>query len=491
MTLGELSQRLRRADFVDGLGIYVGPHEVALVHVTKRLFQVSLRGSAVHPLPGVDDPAARRQALAQAVLAYTREQKVDVRRTYVCVPRSEAAFNRVLLPAAARENLAQVIEYELENLIPLARDEVYYDYSARDHGDERLEVLLMCIPKQVVQGYLDALDDAQVRPRGIVLASTAIADFLAFCRGETSGSIGILVTAPGATEVALMKQGRLVASQLVPEGRAGEASALSRSLSRQLAEEQLDPDEVPLYAWPLANGGGPAGVLPGEADLLPLARGRLEAPEPFFETREPAILPALGAALDAVREGTVPVNLLPAEGRKGYEEGLSLVTVVLVALTAVLLVVWGASALVKDVTLRRQVQAQLEAAEPQVREVKSLQNEIEQLQKEIDALNAGQDTRVTQLLKELTELIPPDAYLTMFNYRSGRITIDGQARSASDLITALEKSKRFRNVTFSSPTTKAGDKERFSIVAEVARGGGERKTKGGGNGGGNAEEGES
>jgi len=30
MTIGELSQRLRRADFLDGLGIYVGPHEVAL-----------------------------------------------------------------------------------------------------------------------------------------------------------------------------------------------------------------------------------------------------------------------------------------------------------------------------------------------------------------------------------------------------------------------------------------------------------------------------
>jgi hypothetical protein len=49
------------------------------------------------------------------------------------------------------------------------------------------------------------------------------------------------------------------------------------------------------------------------------------------------------------------------------------------------------------------------------------------------------------------------------------VTIDGQADMASDLITALDKSKTFRNVTFSSPTTKAGDKERFSIVAELAR----------------------
>ena len=47
--------------------------------------------------------------------------------------------------------------------------------------------------------------------------------------------------------------------------------------------------------------------------------------------------------------------------------------------------------------------------------------------------------------------------------------MDGQATSASDLIATLEKSKRFRNVAFTSPTTRAGDKERFALGAEVSR----------------------
>ncbi|MCI0347080.1 MAG: pilus assembly protein PilM, partial [Chloroflexi bacterium] len=181
MTFAELSQRLKRADFVDGLGIYVGAHEVALAHLHKRFFQVAVRAIRTAPLPGADQPDERRQTLTRTVAEFTRTRGVDARRTVLCVPRSEAAFNRVLLPAAAKENLAQVLEYEIENLIPLPREEIYYDYSARDHGDDRLEVLLMCIPRQVVQGYLDALEQAMVRPRGIVLASTAIADFLAFC----------------------------------------------------------------------------------------------------------------------------------------------------------------------------------------------------------------------------------------------------------------------------------------------------------------------
>jgi general secretion pathway protein L len=162
------------------------------------------------------------------------------------------------------------------------------------------------------------------------------------------------------------------------------------------------------------------------------------------------------------------VNLLPVEGRRGADEGLSLTTVVLVALTALLLLVWGGSTLVKDALLRRQLQAQIESIEPEVREVKALQADVERLQRELDTLSEGQEPRVTPLLKDLTELVPNDAYLTGLNLRGDKLSIDGQARSASDLITALEKSKHFKNVTFSSPTTKQGDKERFSIVAEAA-----------------------
>lgn len=467
MTLAQWSQRLRRADFIDGLGVYVGPATVALAAVRKRLFRISLRQTAELPLPQPADGAARLEALTEAVAGFVREHGIDASRTFLSLPRREAAFNRVILPAAARENLPQVLEYELENLVPLPKEDVYYDYSTRSLGEERIEVLLMCIPRRVVHGYLEALARADVRPRGIVLASTAVADFLSFCRGDSEDPMGLLVQENGATEIALLAGGKLVASQLVPERRANEPQAVLRALGRQLADEAVASEELALFRWRSANGTAPAD-LPGETALVELARGRLEAPEDFFTEGTITLLPALGAALEAVREGTVPVNLLPPEERRGTDEGLSITTVVLVALTALLLLVWGASALTKDVTLRRQVRAQLESVEPQVREVRLLQSEIEQLQKELDILSAGQDPVVTPLLQQLTELVPPDAYLTTLTLRGGKLTLDGQARSASEVLTALERSKRFRSVSFSSPTTKTGDKERFSLVAELA-----------------------
>jgi Tfp pilus assembly protein PilN len=468
VTLSELSQRLRRADFLDGLGIYVGPHEVALAHVKKRFFSVWLRHARTFPLPPAGMAAERRQALAQAVLTFAREYRVDTGWAYLSVPRAEVALSRVVLPAAARENLAQVLEYEVDHLVPLPRDQVYYDYSVRELGEDRLEVLVVSIARAAAQAYLDALEDAFVRPRGIVLASTAIADYLAFCRGGTDAPVGLLLGAAEGVELALLVGGRLVASQLLPSHRVSGAAELSRSLARQLADGALAPEQVHLYRWELTNGAGPTLPPVGDGDLLTLAAGRLKAPPEFFETHETALLPAVGAALDAVREGTRPVNLLPKEGRRGYDEGIPLATLPLFAAMVLLFLVWMGSGLVKEYLDARQVAADLAAIAPKVHAVRNLQDEIARQSKELETLNKGQDRRVTVLLEQMSSVIPADAYLTSFTLRGKRITIDGFARSASDIITALEKAKHFKDVQFTSPTTRTGDKERFAIVAEVS-----------------------
>lgn len=458
---------MRRPDFLDGIGVFVGATEVALAGVSKRLFQVRLREARIVSLPPPAQAAERKQALTNAVREFVAAQEIDPSHAVLCVPRAEAAVTRVLLPAAAQENLAQVLEYEMENLVPLPREEVYWDYSVRPLGIERIEVLLVCVPRETIRGYLDALEEAGVKPRSIGLPSTALADYLTFCRGDVAPGMGVLVETPDATEIALFAEGRLVASQLVPRASAADAMVLERSLARQLADELLEAERTSVYQWSLANGQSVAAPL-GEANLVEMARTRLTAAEGFFTDTAPAALPAVGAALGAVREGVSRLNLLPEENRQAFDEGPSIVTWVLLVASVILLVVWGASGMVKDAMLRREVQARLAEVEPDVREVKTIQNDIDQLQQQVDILSA-QEGRVTTLLKELTDLIPADAYLTSLNLRGGRLTLDGQARSASDIITALEKSKRFKNVTFSSPTTRQGDKERFALTAEVLK----------------------
>jgi general secretion pathway protein L len=463
VTGAEFVQRLRRADLVEGLGVYVAPTSLALAHVRKRVFQVSVQATEVSALPGVAEPDRRGAAFVSAVTRFVEEHHVDTRRASLVLPRTLAMFNRVLLPLAASENLAQVLEYEIENLIPMPRDEVHYDFSWRPHGDERIEVLLMCLPLAVVREYLDLLAQADVHPRRITLASVALAEYAAFCANGSGRVTGLLVNEGEAMEVALVRAGRLLTSQFLPAFSGQTEDVLGVAIGRVLGEHRVKGDEVQFWSWGVDGTPEVSGF--GSAPLAELTQEHFEGPA----TWPVGALPAVGAGLAAVREGSVSVNLLPSTERGGSEDGLSLATLALVGVMGVLLLVWGVSALVKDELLRRSVNADVAAIVPQVEEVRRLQDEIANLNGQIEILASGDDARATDLLSELTELIPSDAYLTTLTLRAGRVTMDGHAKSASDIITALEKSKRFKKVSFSSPTTRAGDQERFALVAELAR----------------------
>ena len=69
------------------------------------------------------------------------------------------------------------------------------------------------------------------------------------------------------------------------------------------------------------------------------------------------------------------------------------------------------------------------------------------------------------MLKNLTDVLPADAWLTTLTLDAKGIELVGQAASASTLIPLLENSPRFERVEFSSPVTRGRDKEQFRIRA--------------------------
>ena len=467
MTLSDLTQRLSRADLLDGIGVYVAPDRVALAHLRKRLFRVQLLDVAVHPLPPAGQVDARRQALLDAVSHFAGTRRGAVQRACIVLPRRAAMMTRVVLPAAARDNLGEVLSYEIENLVPLPKDEVHYVYVPREQRGERVEVLLASLPRAVVEEHTTLLEQAGVRVRSLELACTALADYVLFCRGSDVGPLGLMIPEGEDLELALVHEHRLCSSQVMPMDRLN-GGALEQAFVRQFAEEQLQPSDVTMVGYGLRNGVADYAQWKDD-ELLGLAAGRLDDDGGRLAGSDAALLPAIGGALAAVREQAVPFNLLPDDQRRAAEEGPSLATMGLASLVLVLALVLGLSLLVKQRLLLRDMEAQVAELAPKVREVRGLQEEIEHIQEQLKILSAGEDVRATRVLRDLTELVPKEAYLTTLTLRQGKVTMDGQATLASDLITTLEKSKRFKQVQFSSPTTRAGDKERFALSAEVAR----------------------
>ena len=78
--------------------------------------------------------------------------------------------------------------------------------------------------------------------------------------------------------------------------------------------------------------------------------------------------------------------------------------------------------------------------------------------------------RPLPVLRDLTDLLPTDAWLTTASFDQKGVELTGQAAAASALIPVLENSPRLERVEFASPVTRGRDKEQFRIRAawEVA-----------------------
>jgi len=128
------------------------------------------------------------------------------------------------------------------------------------------------------------------------------------------------------------------------------------------------------------------------------------------------------------------------------------------------------------------ISRQQNLAERLDREVASVKAEAEQslaLRRELDegAADAGflidaknDRPSITEVLAELTRLIPDQSYIIQLEIREGTIQLHGLADKASDLLALLDRSPLFASPEFRSSVTRdpREGKERFQIAVELS-----------------------
>ena len=88
-------------------------------------------------------------------------------------PASRALRTPVTLPLAAERNLAEVIGFEFERLVPFSRSDVYYAYrvTARDKQAQALRIELTVLPRSEVAKLSQAVETL-----GLLVAGLEVAD---------------------------------------------------------------------------------------------------------------------------------------------------------------------------------------------------------------------------------------------------------------------------------------------------------------------------
>lgn len=226
------------------------------------------KGSSLQPIGEV--PSAPRDAQGQrnagqaaAVDRILRDAGLEGGEVWLVLPRDKVLRRTVELPAAAAENLREVLGFEMDRHTPFKANEVYFDYRVvdRDAAKKRLRVDLVVVPRALADEARQMLDGWGVAPDRIGVAEPGKAprddvDLLpaeaAPSRGGTLRRINLALAALlVALAVAALyipyqrSQARLAATeQALDEVRAAalEASSLQERVTSTVARTRLLTD---------------------------------------------------------------------------------------------------------------------------------------------------------------------------------------------------------------------------------------------------------
>lgn len=128
--------------------------------------------------------------------------------TIVGVPTSRSFSRTFTVPADAEKNLADAVQIETDQYIPIPSSALYIDYEIIERTKEELTVIMSAVPKVLVDNCLAASEAAGLRPIMVEPGINAVARVL---QATEEGHLTTLIIdiGPASTDIAILDGGAI------------------------------------------------------------------------------------------------------------------------------------------------------------------------------------------------------------------------------------------------------------------------------------------
>jgi Tfp pilus assembly protein PilN len=437
---------------------------LAIVLLQDRMAVTALLGERVEAFTiATENPAAvLREELAA--------RQLTPRSVSLALSRSAVFVRPMELPVVGGD-MREMVRLNLDGHLPSAGDETAFDFvplPAEADGGRREEtlqrVLVVAAEPRAVEAALRLAEESRLRPVSLTVASH---DLLALARPDRGQRVVWVHRAGANADVLCLFGSSLLLSRAAPApDDAALADEVRRSLSavrwRDCDAIWVSGDILPELSALTALG--PPVTQPAYPDRM---LGRLAALSPEDRGGQ-----ELALAVASGRRGR-PLDLLPLAMRPRRITRAQGITLAVASGTALLLLT---ALLVPGLREQRQlsrINNEITRLDPQVRSVERVVRDLERKRKLLGTITGIETSALRPLpvLRELTDLLPTDTWLTTLSFDQKGVELTGQAAAASALIPLLENSPRLERVEFASPVTRGRDKEQFRIRAAWEAGG--------------------
>ena len=460
--------------FDSSLGIDFRQNHLILTFLKRSLGKIRLVDYGIHPIFPESQKEEREAQVISLVNSFISKHQIYKERTSVSIPREKVVVRFIRLPAATKENLRKVLEYESPRYTPFEKGETYLDYQILKEEKEWLHLFAVFVRKTDVDACLSLLKKVGIKPLSIEIPSTGAFNLFSYNEGAKEGEPSILFdVADLFYEMNLIQERNLTESFHLPLPSEERGAKMMNTLKRSgLKGDSLSKSTLFVYGL-----GADEGMLSSlkEANQIkgvsypPLHR--IEAGKELSKLYK--IYGPLGVALKGLTKTRLDLNLLPFEMRRKVRQIGKPLFIILTSLALALSLAWGMGIFIRYRNEIKVIKTEMKKKKPAAEAVEKLQRQKEELRKEMsefEKIKSGEVSKI-EMLRELTQLLPNTVWIWNLKYTGKEIEISGFADSASDLIPLLDKSPLFEKLEFLTPVTKervmmgseAKEKERFKV----------------------------
>jgi len=163
------------------VGLDIGSHHVKMVQFRNKGGHIHMNQYSLHPLP---EGAVEEGRIEDAALLSDRLKWIFKRRRYhtnrinMCVSTQSVILRQVFMPVMAPRDFPNAIRWEAEKHIMMPLEDVILDYfyigERVIEGNRVMEVVLVAVPKETLNGYLEVATRAGLYPDVIEIEPLAL-----------------------------------------------------------------------------------------------------------------------------------------------------------------------------------------------------------------------------------------------------------------------------------------------------------------------------
>ncbi len=172
---------------------------------------LSLKNFAIKPL-GLEgsQEAAREKIILQALQEVLVEKDIKSKNINVCAPGFHVFSKFVKLPPVDADKVGQIIQYEAQQNVPFPLTEVVWDYQILGSaGSGELEVLLVAIKSEIVEGLFRVADQAKLKLQLCDASPAALSNAFKFNYGDLEGCTMLLDIGAKTSNLLFFEKGKI------------------------------------------------------------------------------------------------------------------------------------------------------------------------------------------------------------------------------------------------------------------------------------------